>query len=1481
MSRSLGRLTLDLIARIAGFTGPMDKASRNAKKNTDEINKSFAGIGKAAKAALAIAGVAISASALSTYSSEWTDLNSRVRLATGSQEAALEAMERIGSAARNTYSGLKQTAEIYLGNATALTELGFSTKAQLDYTEALNNALVVGATTGQQAESVISALSKAMAIGSLQGNNLNTVIQSGGRVAQALADGMGVTTLELRKLGKEGKITGDVIFNSLTSQGIRLRGEAAAMPATMWDAGTVFGNAMMQMVGSMDGAIKGSEFLSGKIIGVADSISALASEITALTHSGQLDAWAEAASIQLVGFREDFASTLNIIAGLFKDTSYELERDSQGIGDFLIGAFVNLPANVRAYVQIVVTEWAALADKAGVYGSAIAHYLDPRNWFSDDAGPDVAGRIAVINEARSDSIDWILQERDEAIAATDAQIKKGQDLRAEYDKRGSVLDGMAAKTKGVSDGVVAALTKEQKAVQDLLKSLEDQALKLSMSESAWVAYQLAIKNATTEQINAGIAAQQKIDRITNSKAIDEETRALEQQILKLSMSTQAWTVLTMTMQGALPHQIAYRLNLLDMVDDLERSAERTKRFEQIQTGMWERLGEAGAGVFTSIMNDADNAFSGILELFKTTLAEMANEALVKPIVFSFQESFTGGGGVSGGGQGGNNTSGLLGVAAGGWMALAGVAVVAAVSSWNAKQDEKFAKMEAAYRQGTQSTGTLLGQANAKSESIAGAIGKLGETSNDILSANQGMYLALVDIRAGIAGVASGFARTGLGANGIDVRTGTSAFVDHASFSPVRATGDALLKFANSIGEKGAALGLQIMAGLGDKITKELFKQKVSVSDSGIEFFGQSLRILLSGGMIDAMSYVDITKEKKVLGISLGKKLNTQFEELDALFASQLTGVFVNSADVLRLASETFEIDFDAYLDRLLIDPQKLSLKDLEGDALTAEIEAFFSSTLDGWASVLLAGTDVLAKYQQVGEGAFETMVRLGSQTEHFVQQLMFVGLELGATGLAAVTAVQDIAGLAGGFEALSGSMSFYYDKFFTDTEKFANLSSQLTDATAGILDALPATTTEFRAIIDALDLTTEAGQQSFAALMNLTPAIYQYIAGLDEQAKAAESAAAAQAAALAEAEQAGKALADFMQPFIDKVADFGLGEFERSLLSLNRSLDESIRQALELGASEQQLSAIRAAADIDMLGLLTGQTDAALTQFANGVARQIEALNTDAQVRISTLRSDHDARIASLNGWLDTQLSHYERRASALSSSIATLTGLSDSLARAADALAPISTVSQQMGYNQALLALGGITSGVQAGGALPTAELIESLTAALSGGGRYYSSFEDYAVATAGVLANIDALSGVTEKQLTTDEKLLAAVELGEKTSRENHQRMLSRMQTDLDAQINVINEQNRLAVESLEAQRADMEAQISALRGIDMSVLSVEEALQGLRDAMQREARQREQVEAQLNGNLMDQLGLVSRNTGDLVDEFNRLRLYLEGAA
>jgi tape measure domain-containing protein len=200
-----------------------------------------------------------------SYTDQWTDLNSRLVNATGSAEAADAALDALSQTAKTTYTSLQQTAEAFLMNSMALSEMGYTTQQQIALSDAMNNALVISGTKGQRAASVMDALSKALALGQLNGQNFNTVIQSGGRLVQALADGLGVTTQELRRMSTEGLLTTETIIESMTSQVGLLREEAAAMPATIGDAFVQLGNFAFEAIGQMDKA-------AGLSAAIADSI---------------------------------------------------------------------------------------------------------------------------------------------------------------------------------------------------------------------------------------------------------------------------------------------------------------------------------------------------------------------------------------------------------------------------------------------------------------------------------------------------------------------------------------------------------------------------------------------------------------------------------------------------------------------------------------------------------------------------------------------------------------------------------------------------------------------------------------------------------------------------------------------------------------------------------------------------------------------------------------------------------------------------------------------------------------------------------------------------------------------------------------------------------------------------------------------------------------------------------------------------------
>lgn len=72
---------------------------------------------------------------------------------------------------------------------------------------------------------------------------------------------------------------------------------------------------------------------------------------------------------------------------------------------------------------------------------------------------------------------------------------------------------------------------------------------------------------------------------------------------------------------------------------------------------------------------------------------------------------------------------------------------------------------------------------------------------------------------------------------------------------------------------------------------------------------------------------------------------------------------------------------------------------------------------------------------------------------------------------------------AGGIDKLTPMLTSYYDNFYSEAEKELNIRNQLTAALTEQNLALPNTREEYRKLVEAQDLTTEAGRKNFVVLM--------------------------------------------------------------------------------------------------------------------------------------------------------------------------------------------------------------------------------------------------------------------------------------------------------------------------------------------------------------------------------------------------------------
>ena len=120
-------------------------------------------------------------------------------------------------------------------------------------------------------------------------------------------------------------------------------------------------------------------------------------------------------------------------------------------------------------------------------------------------------------------------------------------------------------------------------------------------------------------------------------------------------------------------------------------------------------------------------------------------------------------------------------------------------------------------------------------------------------------------------------------------------------------------------------------------------------------------------------------------------------------------------------------------------------------------------------------------------------------------------------GLAALSlsAKQALVSFSGGIETLQGRLSSYYNNYFSEAEKELRVRQQVAEKLASVNIALPKTREEFRAVLESLDKSSEAGQRATAAMLEVNEAFASITKSAAELAQVLRdefSAAAAEAA---------------------------------------------------------------------------------------------------------------------------------------------------------------------------------------------------------------------------------------------------------------------------------------------------------------------------------------------------------------------------------
>lgn len=217
----------------------------------------------------------------------YANLGARIKLVTGEGQAFNDAFKGVFDVATRTSSAVEATGELFTRIAQAGQALGVSQAQALRLTETINQAVQLSGASAESSNAAITQLIQGLQSGVLRGDEFNSVMEQAPRLAKALADGLGVTTGELRKMAEAGSLTADTVIKALQGQSAALQQEFGTLPQTVGRAIQNLSTEWTRYVGEVDKAHGISAAAAQVIQGLATHLDAVG---RALAEAGKAGA---------------------------------------------------------------------------------------------------------------------------------------------------------------------------------------------------------------------------------------------------------------------------------------------------------------------------------------------------------------------------------------------------------------------------------------------------------------------------------------------------------------------------------------------------------------------------------------------------------------------------------------------------------------------------------------------------------------------------------------------------------------------------------------------------------------------------------------------------------------------------------------------------------------------------------------------------------------------------------------------------------------------------------------------------------------------------------------------------------------------------------------------------------------------------------------------------------------------------------------
>lgn len=359
-----------LEAELRGLDETQDRTTQGSDNLGGGVNRLRGAFGSL-QGLLAAAGLGIGVSEIIETADAFKTLEARVKLATGEGASFVNGFAGVKQIANETFSSVENTGELFARITQASEALGLAQGEVLSITRTINEAIKLSGGSAASADAAITQLIQGLQSGVVRGDEFNSIMEQSPRLAQAMADGLGVTRGELRAMAMDGKLSSEVVINAIRSQGDVIASEFGTLPTTVGNSIQVVKNQIFNFVGEIDGALNQTSKLAEGISYIGDSLEDLdPAVVSALTDTfeNSLGAVVELGK----GIRDAYVMLSDLVSAL-TDSSTDateqvglLTRSLQGIS--IITGFIKdgFSAIGIAAEFVVASLYGAMSDLANI-----------------------------------------------------------------------------------------------------------------------------------------------------------------------------------------------------------------------------------------------------------------------------------------------------------------------------------------------------------------------------------------------------------------------------------------------------------------------------------------------------------------------------------------------------------------------------------------------------------------------------------------------------------------------------------------------------------------------------------------------------------------------------------------------------------------------------------------------------------------------------------------------------------------------------------------------------------------------------------------------------------------------------------------------------------------------------------------------------------------------------------------------------------